>query len=1153
MLNTKQSVLYGKRTRTQILSVLIAFASASSVTSVARPQRQSAITETGTFTAAAIQTAQTTQPLTIGVPAERELIPGDVHSYSILASVGQFFRVVVMQDGIDVTVRLKGPNGKQILEVDSPSGRNGHESVSAIAELTGIFELEVAALDKNAAPGRYQITLETLRLPSAMDRDRLFVDRTLSEAEGFHAKETKESLHKALALYELALPILRTLGDHWKVAETLHVSGRAYYLLGEMIKARNKFSQAQEQWRLTAHRAARIHESYTLSSLALTYRATGEPEKAIQYREQALALSREANDRLSEAFILRDLGEEYILSDRHKALKYLNEALTTAREMQYRRLQSTLLSHLGSLFSRYGEPREALDYFNQALQIQRTTGVQWEEALALSGMARAYLDLGELQEALKYYNESLGKQRAIGNRIGESGTLAAIGYVYLSLSEPTPALRHFQESLSVARALQNKSAESYALLWIARAHRSVGEHEKALENLKAAQALSRTSGSKANEGSVQAQIGIIYSMMGKREDAVTNLQQALRLQRSAQDANGEAHTLSELGEIETSFGRIDEAVGSLRAALLLQRAGGDKWGEATTLYRLAKANSIAGHLEAAREDIEAAVSVFEHIRNRLVGDQLRTSLSASRQHYYELHLEILMAMHRQAPTAGYDRIAYQTSERARARALLEILIESRVDIRAGIDPELVARERNAQQRLNAKADWLVRLLNEKHSREQEADARREVDDLVSNYRQVLAEIRAKSPAYAGLTQPEPFSSKEIQKELDQNTILLEYALGEERSYLFAVTPTSVRSYELPGRAEIEKSARNAYEVLVKKADALDPEVLRRLSQLVLGPVANDLGNKRLLIVSQGALQYVPFAVLPDPMARHEPGKGPAQPLLASHEVINLPSASVLVLQRRELRQKPGASKKLIVFADPVFDQSDNRVRRNHRAPAEVSPSPEDLSKPTLTDYERSAGDLGLTEFPRLTLSRKEADLITDSIAKGRFLKVLDFAANHQLATSSQVSEYQIVHFATHSLLNNQHPELSGVVLSLVDEQGRPANGFLRLNEVYNLRLNADMVVLSACQTALGKDIKGEGLVGLTRGFMYAGTPRVVASLWKVSDSATADLMKRFYENMLVKGMRPAEAFRIAQVSLSKEKQWAAPYYWAGFVFQGEWR
>src|SRR5262249_51029375 len=209
------------------------------------------------------------------------------------------------------------------------------------------------------------------------------------------------------------------------------------------------------------------------------------------------------------------------------------------------------------------------------------------------------------------------------------------------------------------------------------------------------------------------------------------------------------------------------------------------------------------------------------------------------------------------------------------------------------------------------------------------------------------------------------------------------------------------------------------------------------------------------------------------------------------------------------------------------------------------------------EFIRSAREVGATDaqqrLQRLLFSRREAEGIL-ALAPGKAsFKALDFAANRATTLSSNLGQYRIIHFATHGLLNSQHPELSGIVLSLVDEQGRPQDGFLRLHDVYNLKLSADLVVLSACKTGLGKEVKGEGLVGLTRGFWYAGAPRVVASLWKVDDRATAELMKQFYRRMLVDGLRPAAALRMAQIAMLRRKRWAAPYYWAGFALQGEWK
>ncbi|MCI0421169.1 MAG: CHAT domain-containing protein, partial [Acidobacteria bacterium] len=273
-----------------------------------------------------------------------------------------------------------------------------------------------------------------------------------------------------------------------------------------------------------------------------------------------------------------------------------------------------------------------------------------------------------------------------------------------------------------------------------------------------------------------------------------------------------------------------------------------------------------------------------------------------------------------------------------------------------------------------------------------------------------------------------------------------------------------------------------------------------------------------------------------------------QPLIVSHEIVALPSASVALALRQQTAGRKPASKTLAVLADPVFSKDDPRIASSgkSRAAAVEETSP-------MADATRSAGESGLADLVRLRFSRLEAGEITRLAADKMKLEALDFKASRALATSDEIGQYRLIHFATHGLINSLHPELSGIVLSLVDEQGRPQSGFLRLYDIYNLKLRADLVVLSACQTALGKEVKGEGLIGLTRGFMYAGAPRVVASLWRIDDRASAELMKRFYQGMLGEGLRPAAALRAAQVSMWKDKRWQAPQYWAAFTFQGEWK
>jgi CHAT domain-containing protein len=345
-----------------------------------------------------------------------------------------------------------------------------------------------------------------------------------------------------------------------------------------------------------------------------------------------------------------------------------------------------------------------------------------------------------------------------------------------------------------------------------------------------------------------------------------------------------------------------------------------------------------------------------------------------------------------------------------------------------------------------------------------------------------------------------------------------------------------------------------------------PEAANKLSQMLLSPVAAQLGEKRLLIVADGALQYVPFAALPEP-ASTSPANNTgsksvtSQPLVVKHEIVSLPSASTLAVLRREVKGRAPAPNMVAVLADPVFSKDEAhfdeaiglRKSKDAGKSSKIASAAPSISASVVRALQETGIARGGLSIPRLGATRREADSILDLVPKGAGVKRLDFEASRATVESGELARYRIVHFATHGFLNGEHPELSGIVLSLVDERGEPQDGFIRLHEIYNLKLPAELIVLSACQTALGKEIKGEGLVGLTRGFMYAGAPRVVASLWKVDDAATKELMERFYRAMLTDKLRPAAALRRAQIGMAKQITMGKPYNWAAFVLQGEWR
>ncbi|MDY7014527.1 MAG: CHAT domain-containing protein, partial [Cyanobacteriota bacterium] len=556
--------------------------------------------------------------------------------------------------------------------------------------------------------------------------------------------------------------------------------------------------------------------------------------------------------------------------------------------------------------------------------------------------------------------------------------------------------------------------------------------------------------------------------------------------------------------------------------------------------------------------IEAALNIIESLRANVASSELRSTFFASKQDYYQFYIDLLMQRHDLDPARGYDAVALHASERARARSLLDLLAEANADIRQGVNPTLLEQERQLQLQLDAIEKRRVALYSSTPTAEQTARLERERETLISQYRELQGQIRANSPKYAALTQPQPLTLEEIQQNiLDDDTLLLQYSLGEERSYLWLVGKNSFSSYVLPPGRELEAAARGFHQLLknprynyrlrrslIRVLSPESAEAVPQISQMLLGPVVEQLGNKRLVIVSDGALQYIPFAALPLPGTEDEQ----PVPLIADREIVHLPSTSTLGVLRQERAGRTPAPKQIALLGDPVFGPDDPRVTAE--PPVARGDGRDRGIDGLLLDRAATTADVGLLRLPG---TRREVEAIMALVPEAQRSQVFDFAANRDFATREQLSQYRIVHLATHGILNSTHPELSGVVLSLVDEGGNPQNGFLRLHDVFNLNLNAELVVLSACQTGLGREVKGEGLVGLTRGFMYAGAPGVLVSLWNVDDAATAEMMARFYRLLLREGKSAAAALRQAQLEMRTETEWKSPFYWAAFTLQGEWQ
>ncbi|MGH9848166.1 MAG: CHAT domain-containing protein, partial [Blastocatellia bacterium] len=510
--------------------------------------------------------------------------------------------------------------------------------------------------------------------------------------------------------------------------------------------------------------------------------------------------------------------------------------------------------------------------------------------------------------------------------------LTNTGGVYAALGQPRQARACLEQALPHWRAVNDRRGEARVLHRLGEISVAAGEARQALDYYAQALTIRRALGHRFTEAATLHGIGDAYLSLGERQSALDHLRQAFELRRNIADRRGQAQTLASLAAIAHKQGEHEQAIELCRQALALQRAIGDHAGEAHTRYQLARVERARGQWNEARLQIETALALIERARGNLLSQELRSSYLTTVRDCYEFYVDLLMQLHERQPRDGFDAEALRASERARARSLLEMLAEARAEIRQGADPQLIARERSLQQQLNAKAAHELRLRRGLPTPEQLADVEKEIVALTVAYDEAQAQIRAASPRYAALTEPTPSSAVEIQRQLDEDTLLLEYALGEERSYLWAVTRSRLESHCLPKRSEIEAAARRVYDLLtarnqrragetseqrrarIRQADLQYAQAATALSQMLLGPVAAGLGNKRLVIVAHGALQFIPFAALPEPKSgriRVNPQsaiRNPQSfaPLIVNHEIVYLPSASVLALLRRDLAERRAA-------------------------------------------------------------------------------------------------------------------------------------------------------------------------------------------------------------------------------------------------------
>lgn len=988
----------------------------------------------------------------------------------------------------------------------------------------------------------------------------------------------------ALALYCKALEISRE-EDVRKVfinksfyieALTLKNIGDIYSNLGKNQQALEMYDQAlvgyqNKKVRDELPKESIAGESDTYNQIGLIYDRLNRIELALEAFEKSLALSQELGEFESQVITLQNIGKFYTRSNRRQeAWIAYEKSLETARNAIFRKklpldsLKSEMvaLKNMGDFQQIEGEYQRALDFFKIALEIATSKGFReafpsesrkWV-AIISNDIGLVYDDVEQQQKSLVFYESALAilKEQIIReafpleSRLLEIKVRNNIGTVSRKLCFTSRPLNQIKD------CYENQVLGNFKKTWEISREREL-QQAFPRESLEA-------------ETSALNNMADSFRFLGLAQEALNIYSLALPLVRKLGDRLLEAQILNGKAVIHAHANNLREdllARDSYREALNLIQTVGDRNSEAKIRSNLAVLYERQGNLSNALAEVSTAISLIENLRGNFRNHDLKISYFSGMQGIYQQKIDLLMQLHEKEPQKGYDKQALETSDRARARSLIELLTESRIDIREGISEDLLKREKELQQKRDAVEMRRIQLVSSSAAQAQVERVQQDIEALQRSQETLKDEIRRTSPAYTNLKYPAPLKFADIQKQLDADTVLLQYSLGEERSYLWVVGNTGVpKSYPLPSREKIETEA-NKFLSGVKATEGSINDVLepgRRLNRAIkLNEIKPLLQGKRIVIAADGVLHQIPFAALPNPNTPTQ-----YQPLMLEHEIVNVPSMSA-VATLRQTSKRPPAPKLFAAVADPVFRADDPRVTGRDRPipcakvpfvanAAATPPSAFALELQNLV-LERSSRNTDW-KYERLPNTRRETERILSLMPPDQRMAVCDFEANPDWVKQAPLDDYRYLLFATHGAIDLTRPADSGLVLSLVDQRGEPRLGRLNLGDIFNLRLNSELVVLSACETGRGKEIRGEGIIGLTRGFMYAGAKRVVVSLWNVNDAKTADLMEDFHRQVIQDKIPPARALRMAQRHLWQTSQgtgFAHPRYWAAFTLQGEWR
>ena len=1061
-----------------------------------------------------------------GHPVERMLAGGERHEHRIAVEAGWYVRVEVEQVGVDVVASLLGADGVTLLSTDDPNGLQDKEVLALIAPAAGELELEVTARDPLAAPGAYRVELAVRRPAGSGDVERVAARVAITEAWRRLALQDGEGgTREAISLLKDAAGLLEQAGEAREQVDVLNQTGSCQLAVSEVPAALDSFRAALA---LAVGLGDLRWQAHLQANLASAFWSLADYPQTLDHYQRALALWRELGKPGDEGQALYGIG--LIHRDRgdlDEALRYFSEALPLRRTAGDDQGVLYTLVALAGVHRDRGEMTEASDCLKQALDLSRSVGGEGE-AVVLSTVAQFQRYRGELSDALEHANRSRDFYRRTGDGVYEARALQSLGRIYLELGDLDKAQRSYEEGLALVTGKSHEGEARFlnSLGWTLYLR---GDSQGALRNFERALVLSREKNLPAAMIQALGQTGVVYVALGRTQEGLRLLQEELTLHRKNGDLAGEAKSLLGIGRAWQALGDLDQAAGSFRDAFGLGSRIDNTVLQAACLYQWALLDRQRGDLRQALDRVGQALQIIESVRSRVSSEKLRISYLASKRAWYELSVDLQMRLEEKEPGQGHAASALEVSERARSRGLLDLIAEGRIDVQEGIASDLKQQEKD----LGARLSWIQEQLGELPATGpgsgRAAELRTQLDQAGEAMERLEEEIRRRHPRYAEVRYPTPLRLEQITGLLDERTALLEYFVGQETSFLFVVTREGLSAYRLPPADALERKVQ-AFRKTLEQPGILTLGRFRieagNLHEVVLGPAAARLaGMPNLLISPDGPLSLVPFeALLTDP-ARGSSYRDLAY-LLRDHAVSYVPSASVLEGLREQRLASPAggaAPKELVAFGDPIYPAPAAQMTA---APIRASTVP--WTAPALPGSGREVSAIA-SLYPPSAVELYMRDRATEENVK----------ANPQLQTARRI------HFATHGFIDEIRPQLSGLMLTRGPGSGE--NGLLQVYEIFNLHMNADLVVLSACETGLGEHVTGEGMIGLTRGFLYAGARSLLVSLWPVSDLSTPELMTGFYSHLETGTKSEAlQQAKVERIGAGDE-----PYRWAPFILAGD--